>query len=369
MNKQFVNDLNKTETNWKSISDIVERKKISHPHYETAWRELLTHISFSNPGDIILLVGMTGTGKSKMAKSMNDLLLNESQDGKIASVYGIASNSGYQGKFDSKEMIKNLLRSLGHPAFSIESNLSIVDIMEARVRKFTNSQLTRLLSTYVRNLGAQFFFIDEAQHLEYAGASHSTIDPVLNYWKAFAEEAGIVLVLVASYQILEIIGESGHLIRRSRIVHLNRYRNNKDLEDYARIVGTYCKFIPGLEDVLQNPLWVDGLRRGCHGSIGLLTKWLGRAISHCHAHNLSRLSTNILDLHQYNPNELETIQREITVGDRYFFAKKPTYFGETFYKPIEKKAKQKSNLKPFEQKPKRHSTKNEAGKRREYERS
>lgn len=352
---------------WKSVSDIVERKKISHHHYEIAWRELLTHISFSNPGDIILLVGMTGTGKSKMAKSMNDLLLNESPDGKIVSVYGIASNSGYQGKFDSKEMIKNLLRSLGHPAFSIDSSLSVAEILETRVRKFTNSQLARLLSTYIHNLGAKYIFIDEAQHLEYAGASHSTIDPVLNYWKAFAEEAGVVLILVASYQVLEIIGESGHLIRRSRIVHLNRYKDNKEIENFAQIVFTYCKFIPGLEDVLKNLPWVDGLRRGCHGSIGLLTKWLGRAISHCHAHELNKLSTDVLDTHQFSPSELETIRREIDIGDKYFFSKKPSYFLSANHPSEAKKNTRKARSKPFEQKPKRFPTQNKSGDRRPHD--
>lgn len=354
-----------TKTNWKIISDIVERKKIAHLHYEAAWRELLSHISFANPGDIILLVGMTGAGKSKIATGMNSLLRQETPEGKVASVYGLASNSGYKGKFDNKEMIKNLLRSFGHPAFTIESSLSVADMLETRTRQFTSSQVARLLYIYVHNLGAKFIFLDEAQHLGYTGSSRSTIDSVLNYWKAFAEEAGIVLVLVASYKLLEIIGESGHLIRRSRLVHLNRYRNDSDIEEFVRILSTYSKFLPGLEDIHSNYQWIEGIRSGCHGSIGLLTKWIGRGISYCHAHDLNFLTPSIIDYHQFNPRELETIEREIAIGDRYFFSKKPTYFSTKLEKIENTKevSSKNSTKKPFQQKPKKHSTKSSPGKR------
>lgn len=345
---------------WKAVSDLVERRKLPHYHYENAQRELLTHMSFANPGDMIVLVGMTGTGKTKMAKTVNGDLLSNSDSNHVVSAYGLASNSGYQGKFDNKEMVRSLLRNMGHPAFSLEGDFEISNSMERRNGCFTSSQLIRALTSYVIHMGTLFVFIDEAQHLQYAGRNGSSIDPILNHWKAFAEETGTVLVLVASYQIIDVLKKSGHLIRRTRFVHLNRYRDSKnELIEFMKIISTYLSVMPGVSKGIDIRRWSDVLRCGTYGSIGLVAKWLGRAISYCEANCLDVMSTKVLEDAQYKKEDLLTLKAELEIGEEYFFGKKVLSFSDS--SPV--KAGKPSKRKPFEQKPKKYSTQEKSGKR------
>lgn len=346
---------------WKAASDLVERRKLPHFHYENAQRELLAHMILANPGDMIILVGMTGTGKTKMAKTVNADLLSSSDSSRVVSAYGLASNCGYQGKFDNKEMIRILLRNMGHPAFSLEGDIAISSEMERRNSYFTSSQLTRSLTTYMEYMGTLFVFIDEAQHLQYAGKNGSSIDPILNYWKAFAEDTHTVLILVASYQIIGVLKQSGHLIRRTRFVHLNRYRDSKkELAEFGKIISTYFHVIPGVGDNIDLRRWAEVLRRGTYGSIGLVTKWLGRAIAYCEANCLSEMTTKILEDYQFKKEDLLTLKAELEIGEEYFYGKKVFSFSGSG----SAKAKSSKRRKPFEQKPKKYSTEEKSGERR-----
>lgn len=339
---------------WKKIYQKVDGACIAHRKFEIARKEFDSALGFSSGGSIVELTGLSGSGKSRMT----ELAYQTARDHDVPAAMCMASNTGYQGQFDGKGMVLLILDSLGYPGLSPDSSPEYRDKATRRLSRQTNSELNRLLMDYVKNLGVRYLFIDEAQHMQYMGRNHLSIDPYLNYWKAFAEKTGLVLVLVGSYRLHELLSGSDHLVRRTKVIHLARYEADReeDMVEFYRVLQTLSEWIPVKNRTGKLTEWGEDLYYGSFGCVGQLICWLLRAISLTNAWGRRKLDIEAVSKAMMSPQQAKSVAEEIEIGRRFLpSSRRPSFKGwpDACGKPERKRAP-RGQVRPFEQKPRRY---------------
>jgi hypothetical protein len=100
--------------------------------------------------------------------------------------------------------------------------------------------LRRSVESALRNRRTRVVIVDEAHHILMC-RDEEMQKYAFEQLKSLTDETGIVLILVGTYDLLDIRDHSGQLMRRSEIVHLKRYCYN-ELRQKAQF-ATACKRI------------------------------------------------------------------------------------------------------------------------------
>lgn len=346
------------DTSWAEINEILNTKCLDHFHYVRAKREFQTHLEFAAPGEILVLTGVSGAGKTRIVHEVMDQYNRVCSAGSVPAIYALAPNTSVRGQYDAKEMTRRLLRAVKAPDVLGPDGETIPERFSVKLNRLSNSQLQAKLACNMKSRNTRFVMVDEAQNVQYSGKSITATDPIMDQWKRFSDETGTVLVLSASYKVLEVISRSGHLSRRSRYVHLHYYRDTKeDLDEFHRIVSAYGQLIPGINDLNHNGELTVFLRKKTLGSVGKLINILRRCIVYCVSRRLSFISAEAINSALRPDGELAALLEEAEIGNRFFNMQRE--FSPDVRGPNNKVPKSK----PFQRKPRRIDALSEEGKR------
>lgn len=162
------------------------------------------------------------------------------------------------------------------------------------------------------------FLIDEAQHLKKVGSGRRLLDQ-MDTLKSLAQTTGTLHVLFGTYDLLTLTNLSAQLGRRSRVIHVPRYRLDQADEHLAfrNVLYTFQQALP-----LPEPPDLVGQVEHCYaqsaGCVGILKDWLNRALALALDAALPTLTPAVLAQASLAlPTRLQ-LAREIQTGEAAF---------------------------------------------------
>lgn len=333
--------------------------RISHRNWQEAVASLFALLTAASPGEVVVVVGPSRCGKTKLIDHVCDLLFPDKSvfsGGKAPYVIVDAVNAGPNGSFSTKSFTLRMLATIKHPFYSLD-NSDLEQMSEYKLLKMdrsTESSLRIALERAFIIRGVLYLFIDEAQHASYATKGAMGAHAVLDSWKCFAKSTQVVLVIVGAYPILNILQNSPHILGRKHQVHLPRYYPTEaDLNEFVGILDAYeTKLsIRGIKSDLKKHTRL--LYGGSLGCIGLLRAWLMRAYAYAQIHDNS-ISEKLLLVTKLPDSDLREIAAEIEHGEILLNEDKSDWKSQKPKSPI-RNVKKKEKLKPFQRKPKRET--------------
>lgn len=342
-----------------NISDIPSLDiKIKHRNWRLAYAEAFSILSIAQPGEVVCITGPSRVGKSRLAKELSVLLEGENkfeETGLMNTVMVEAANSGQHGAFSTKAFIQRLLGAVHHPILSM-GDAAINDLFVVhKMDKSTESTLRLAVERALIARKVRYLIIDEAQHVRYATRGAQAPHAVMDSWKCLAESAGVILVMVGAYPILDVIRKSPHLIGRKHQIHMPRYsHDDEDLQEFVSIIKSYEEIIE--LDKSISSLWqnYEMLYEGTFGCIGLLRAWLTRASAFAYA-NGSGITMDILKKSMLSESDRKEVKAEILEGENLLSNNVVDIFSKVSIKEKNSTCKEKIKniVKPFQRKPKR----------------
>jgi len=326
--------------------EIIRDLKIEHEKWvETLELVYLLLISVS-PGEVICISGPSRAGKTKLILELIKLLLgdkNYSKAGEIPVVSVKAVNSSRHGSFSTKSFTKKLLHAVQHPFYGEEDFEDINKQDRISEDVYRHALEKALIARKVK-----YLFIDEAQHARYVSKDAQGAYAVMDSWKCLAEEAGIVLIVVGAYPILDIIRKSPHMVGRRHQVNLGRYKiQESDLLEFKAILVAYGEILCCKPMLIKN---METMYKGSLGCIGLVRHWLIRATGLAITRK-TILSEEILFESMPSEDDLNSLSEEIRNGELLLDELENNHGLEGEAKPKRKKGRNK----PFQRKAERIS--------------
>jgi len=346
------------------ISDIYNipslNIKINHRNWRVAYAELFAILSMAETGEVVCLTGPSRAGKSKLVNDVAKELEGSNkfeETGMMHVVMVGAANTGPNGSFSTKSFIQRVLSVVQHPVLSIGDASLDDEFVLNKMDRSTEATLRLALERALIARSVRYLIIDEAQHARYSTRGAQAPHAVMDSWKCLAESAGVVLVMVGAYPILDIIRYSPHLIGRKHQVHLPRYKfEGDDLREFVTIIKSYEEIMH--IDSTLNSLWenYEMLYEGSLGCIGLLRGWLARASALASVQGTG-VTRELLEKTVLSESDLNAIAEEIISGEDML----STDNGSKRTKISSRRNNKKNNqlgkskkTKPFQKKPRRY---------------
>lgn len=283
----------------------LHRLNIPHPRYLEVERRLFTQLSMGAPGSVVLLVGPTRVGKSRLVRDVSERLVKQtaSDDDQPIIVVEAATTNG--GRFSMKHFTIRALQALRHPMYG---ELGFV------IRQSESETHLRIrLEQAILHRHTKYLFIDEAHHLLRTTRSGLAAE-VLDSLKCLANATGVILLLAGGYELFTAGLSSPHLNGRMRVIEFARYRDEGP--DESSFLGIFR----GLDEFLP---WRKGqsliahrkyMRAGTLGCLGLLLAWINSAMC-----EMASRGEKLLELEHFTETRFEEqivlIAKEIAAGE------------------------------------------------------
>jgi len=207
---------------------------ITHPNLEVASERLRRFTVHAISPRLIFLQGLTGVGKSRLARRTMERFHAEIGDQLLADpgwipMVMVQAPATAGRAFDWKHLYLAVLEELQEPLIDqkiVFDDEAGGDIRFAVRRATTGRDLRRAMVQAVQHRRTKALFIDEGTHLLTAGTGRTFVHQ-LDHLKSVVNDTGIVIVLIGTPDMMDMLDESPHLVRRRREVALPRYGKSK----------------------------------------------------------------------------------------------------------------------------------------------
>jgi hypothetical protein len=256
---------------------------INHPKMKSTMNAVMTALAGKMDPGVVLLVGSTGVGKSTLVDALERTLLKSVQvdaNGLSATkpIVWTRATPPQNGKFDWRDYINRALKQAGDvlPNRKVVSpaTLPLFDHLPNPVTLDGNSlaALRQALENCLRYRQTRYLVIDEAQYLLFI--HDNLLAQQLETLKSLAEEAGVVIILVGTYRLLEVQNQSAQLVRRSQVIAFSRYRDDveSEVKEFANAVSTLYDRIP-IKKNLDFAKHIRFIYKQSCGCVGVLKDW------------------------------------------------------------------------------------------------
>lgn len=269
--------------------EAFRRKVVAHPILKTTDQSLHSAIKDGPRGSVVALYGPTGVGKSTVARAVMDHIFKEEQTetdqdpGYIPAIW-VHAVAPASGNFSWKDLYATCLEALSEPMidrkriYGPDIPFPVSGVVYKRHTIPDELALRHALKKTLVYRGTMAVIIDEAPHML---ASPSPIRRVnfMNALKSLAEDTGVHLVLLGTYELIDTLGLSAQLCSREHRVHFPRYRRTDpgERDSYARVLATFeqCLCLPKSCNILRS---FDYFYEHSLGCVGLLKTWMLRAM-------------------------------------------------------------------------------------------
>lgn len=278
---------------------------IQHPHYCHVEQQLFTQLSMGAPGSVVLLVGPTRVGKSRLVKAVAKRLVQADSAHDERPVVIVEAATANAGRFSMKHFTLRALQELNHPLVGEFSHVIRHNESE--------TQLRLKLEQAIHYRKTRYLIIDEAHHLLRASRTQLAAE-VLDSLKCLANATGVVLVLAGGYELFTAGLASAHLNGRMRVIEFGRYRPEGADELH------FVSILKGLDTCLS---WKSGqsliahlayIQAGTLGCLGLLLGWINAALCEMTVRGERALCREHFVDTRFQA-QIDVIEAEITAGE------------------------------------------------------
>ncbi len=334
----------------KSIQDIKDAR-IEHRNYYQVQRECVARITSCEPGDALLVIGGLRVGKTHLGADVMRTSYGEIDPNADLQPYVMvtAANASHAGQFSTGDFTRAALRQVRHPLYSdrvlLADSLPIRNSMDRRTEGDMREELVRaMIQRKTKTL-----ILDEMQNTRFILGGSEKAAWFIQSLKCAAFDAGVVLVIIASYEFLLIFDQCEQVIARSDIIHFPAYQSSSDKDLYAweEILEAYTSKIRFRKsDSLRK--WNELLFEESLGCVGLLSKWLRSALATSMVAGSSSLRLEHLLASRRTPRRTAILMDALNFGERNLLGTDLEDIGAPEYVDDVK-----AKTKPFARKPKR----------------
>jgi hypothetical protein len=291
-----------------------ENFTLAHPHLMRAAERLTTSLNEPAGSAIIFLFGPTGVGKTTLLKRtiqrLREQFLVEYEEDKSRLLFaGFEAPAPELQNFSWKSFYVRALEALHNPLVDYNDHL----IARTYGQTTTKDMLRRQLEGDLQHRSPKIFFVDEAQNLgKVASAKH--YKEQADCIKSLSNLSGVPILLIGTYELLDLRNQSAQLCRRSTDIHFPRYQItcSKDKKYFKSIVNEFQKQLP-----LEEEVDLNGNLEFCYerslGCVGILKDWLTRALAGTlvNKNNTKTMEMEDLKKYAYSIDVCSTMLREI----------------------------------------------------------
>ncbi|MBK9121530.1 MAG: ATP-binding protein [Chloroflexi bacterium] len=308
-------------------------KVVAHPSITHAHTLLMSALRHPTDGQIIMVIGAPGVGKTTVRKAMvRDLTTQflaqpERHPGHLP-VAGIELEAFGGGNFKWKQTRQALLRALHEPM--VDKKVWYSTTMEGehavlqRSTRLSSDDLGELLLTVLAQRQPQALWFDEGQHLIKVAGARGLLDQ-LDVLKSLANRSHIPTVLFGTYEMNVLLGLSPQLDRRIFRIHLPRYRaaHPTDVTAFQQVLFGLQKHLPFPEEPQLVEDW-EYFFTGSLGCVGILKDWLYQAAGAAFDRNEPTLTRSMCDTWARETDVLVDMLQRITSGETQFIQEHST---------------------------------------------
>lgn len=316
---------------------------IQHPRYQWVERQLFTQLSMGAPGSVVLLVGPTRVGKSRLVKVVAERLVAQPPTDATQPVIIVEAATTVGGRFSMKHFTMRALQALRHPLFGEHAN--VIRINESE------TQLRLKLEQAICHRKTRYLIIDEAHHLLRTSRTQLAAE-VLDSLKCLANATGVVLVLAGGYELFAAGLASAHLNGRMRVIEFGRYRpEGEDQRQFLGILKGLDACLPWKKDqtLIKHQEYVQIGTLGC---LGLLLGWINAALCEMTARGERGLSLEHFVDTRFE-EQITVIAHEIAAGEIAMKKLRPARRTATLDSVAKVEVKKARRRPSFQRKPKR----------------
>lgn len=258
---------------------------VAHTVLANAFNRLMQIIHFPAGKQLVFVIGPTGSGKTFLMEGIIDELKyiwskeQHTDRGRIP-VVGIEVPAKDRINNTCADIYYRLLVAMEEPL--LDKKIVYGDI--ALYRDSNNAVNVRprptptiikyrhALEAAIRHRRPIAILLDEGQHL--LSISGLGMDDIMDWQKSLANMTKQLIILFGTYEMYDLLDLSDQLMKRSRIIHLRRYKNEgDDLVYFNSTIDAFQKNMPFSEEpkLLNHSEYLYERSAGC---IGNLHDWL-----------------------------------------------------------------------------------------------
>lgn len=266
----------------REAAKAIDQSCVSHHNFECTYALLEEMIFSSSVGELIALTGPSRIGKTRTVREVLTQMFGalESFGDFMPWIYVTAKNCSVRGEFSTKSFTVRALTAVRHPIYGLSPRENIKDVPFTRNHNIVEGELQEALLCALQCRRVKVVVFDEAQHILHSTRGFKDACAILDSWKCLAADAGVILVVVGAYELLTMLETSAHMIGRSSVIHMPRYKNNaSDVRSFEQALRGFNQILESFQPRVDLSQWNEKLFDECIGSVGLLNKALRSALA------------------------------------------------------------------------------------------